>query len=85
LAALGKILNMSVLAITEKVGDIAKSKDLSGFIVFAEIDPAYRKIADPEDYQILWLENGVKSIDIDFEVRESFPLSASFLFIPAEK
>ena len=70
---------MSALAFKENVGDIAKSNDLSGFICVQKLNRYYQKIADPENYQILWLENGVKSINIDFEVRESFPFSIIFI------
>jgi AraC family transcriptional regulator, transcriptional activator of pobA len=72
-------LDMSVLTIKENVKGIAKSKDLYGFICVQKLTRHNRKITDPEDYQILWLENGVKSIDIDFEVRESFPFSILFI------
>ncbi len=39
----------------------------------------YSTVIDQDNYQILWLENGVKSIDVDLEGRESLPLSIIFL------
>ncbi len=70
---------MSVIAFKEKVGGDAELQDLPGFICIQKLTRHYSKITDPENYQILWLENGVKSIDIDFENRESFPFTIIFL------
>ncbi len=70
---------MSTTAIKEKTVDINTPHDLTGFICVQKLTRRYHTITDPENYQILWLENGVKSIDIDYKGRESFPLSIVFL------
>jgi AraC family transcriptional regulator, transcriptional activator of pobA len=70
---------MSTLAIKEKTVDKAQPNDLSGFISVQKLTRRYQTITDSKNYQILWLENGVKSIDIDYTVRESFPFSIIFL------
>lgn len=70
---------MSTLAINEKTVGITQPHDMSGFISVQKLTRRYHTITDPDNYQILWLENGVKSIDIDYKGRESFPFSIIFL------
>ena len=70
---------MSTVAFKENAGINAESRNLYGFICVQKLTRHCRKISDPENYQILWLENGVASIDVDFEDRESFPLSIIFI------
>jgi AraC family transcriptional regulator, transcriptional activator of pobA len=70
---------MSTHAIREKTGIITQPHDLSGFISVKKLTRRNHTITDPENYQILWLENGVKSIDIEYKSRESFPFSIIFL------
>ncbi len=70
---------MRVPAFREKVGDINEYRDLSGLICVHKLTRHYRKIIDPENYQILWLENGVDSIDVELEDRESFPFTIIFI------
>ena len=70
---------MNVVAFKEKVEGITKSRDISASICVQKLTRHCRKISDPENYQILWLENGVKSIDVDLEDRESFPFSIIFI------
>ncbi|TVQ92010.1 MAG: hypothetical protein EA393_04210 [Bacteroidetes bacterium] len=53
--------------------------DPAGFICVQKLDRRASIITDPENYQILWLESGIKKIDIDFENLESYPYSIIFL------
>jgi AraC family transcriptional regulator, transcriptional activator of pobA len=71
---------MSVAAFTEKVGKIDKFRDSSAIVCVQKLTRNHRKISDPENYQILWLEEGVGSIDADYEKRESFPLTILFIY-----
>ena len=70
---------MSSLALKRKSPEISAHPDSAGFICVQKLDQRFSKITDPENYQILWLESGVKSIEIDFEELESFPCSIMFL------
>ena len=70
---------MSTLAFKQKTPEIAVHPDFDGFICVQKLDRRYGRITDPENYQILWLEGGVKKIDIDFEDLESYPCSIIFL------
>jgi hypothetical protein len=58
---------MSTLAIKEKTVGNTQPHDMSGFISVQKLTRRYQTITDPNNYQILWLENGVKSIDIDYK------------------
>jgi AraC family transcriptional regulator, transcriptional activator of pobA len=71
---------MSVVAFKEKVGVINEFKDSSTFICVQKLTRHHRKIIDPENYQILWMEDGVGSIDADSEKRESFPFTILFIY-----
>ncbi len=70
---------MNTLAIKEKPAGMAKATDLPGFICVQKLDRRHSQIKDPENFQILWLESGVKMIEFDFEKLESFPFSILFL------
>lgn len=59
--------------------EVSAHPDSAGFICVQKLDRRFNKITDPENYQILWLESGVESIEIDFEDLESFPFSIVFL------
>lgn len=71
---------MSVVAFKEKVGEIDEFSHSSAFICVQKLTRHQLKINDPENYQILWLEDGVGSIDADYEQRESFPYTILFLY-----
>ncbi|MFW6224492.1 MAG: hypothetical protein ACOC4R_02400, partial [Bacteroidota bacterium] len=70
---------MSTLVLAGKSPEISAHPDSAGFICVQKLDRRFNTITDAENYQILWLERGVKSIEIDFEVLESFPFSILFL------
>jgi hypothetical protein len=71
---------MSVVAFKEKVGGIDEFRDSSAFICVQKLTRHHLKLSDPENYQILWLEDGVGSIDADYEKRESFPFTILFIY-----
>ena len=71
---------MSVVAFKEKVGGIDEFNDSSLFIRVQKLTRHHLKINDPENYQILWLEDGVGSIVADYEKRESFPFTILFIY-----
>jgi AraC family transcriptional regulator, transcriptional activator of pobA len=75
---------MSVVAIKGKVGVIDEFRDSSAFICVQKLTRHHLKFSDPENYQILWLEDGVGSIDADYEKRESFPFTILFIY-PGKK
>ncbi len=70
---------MSSLALKEKIPEINSYHGTDGSICVQKLDRRHGKITDPENYQILWLESGVKSIKIDFEVLVSYPYSIIFM------
>ena len=70
---------MGTPALLEKNVKVNKHPDSAGFICVQKLDRRHGRITDPENYQILWLEGGVKKIDIDFEDLESYPCSIIFL------
>ncbi len=71
---------MSIVAFKEKVGGIDELSDISGFIFVQKLTRHSRKFSDPENYQILWLEDGVGGIDADYEKRDSFPFTILFIY-----
>jgi AraC-like DNA-binding protein len=54
-------------------------KDPNGSVCVQKLDRRHRRITDAENYQILWLENGVENLVIDFEELGSYPYSIIFL------
>ncbi len=54
--------------------------DFASGISVRKLDNRHCKIQDPENYQILWLESGVKKIAVDAEELESYPYSIIFLY-----
>ena len=70
---------MSTLALKEQVVSIPDLPDFDGSISLQKLNRQHRSITEAENYQILWLESGVKSIEIDFVDLESFPCSIIFL------
>jgi AraC family transcriptional regulator, transcriptional activator of pobA len=71
---------MSVVAFKEKVVGIDEFRDSSTFICVQKLTRHHLKLSDPKNYQILWLEDGVGSIDADYEKRESFPFTILFIY-----
>ncbi len=70
---------MNTLALKEKPARNSDVPDFDGTINLQKLNRHLRRITDPENYQILWLEGGVKNIEIDFIDLESFPCSIIFL------
>ena len=69
---------MSTVALKEKINHY-NNQVYTNTLCVQKLDRRYSKITDPENYQILWLENGVRSIEIDNEDLESYPCSIIFL------
>lgn len=69
---------MSTVALKEKVNP-NNNHVYTNTLCVQKLDRRYSKITDPENYQILWLENGVRSIEIDNEDLVSYPCSIIFL------
>lgn len=69
---------MSTLALKQKINHY-NNQVYTNTLCVQKLDRRHIKITDQENYQILWLENGVRSIEIDFENLESFPCSIIFL------
>ena len=70
---------MSSPVLKEKVVSISNLPDFDGSISLQKLNRQHRRITEADDYQILWLESGVKNIEIDFEELESLPCSIIFL------
>ena len=70
---------MSSPALKEKVVSISDLPGFDGSISLQKLNRQHRRITEADDYQILWLEIGVKNIEIDFEELESLPCSIIFL------
>ncbi len=71
---------MSVVAFKEKVKGVDEFKDSSAFICVQKLTRHHLILSDPQNYQILWLEDGVGSIDADYEKLESFPFTILFIY-----
>ncbi len=70
---------MNSTAIKEKVIRFSDHADFGGSISLQKLTRQHRRITEAEDYQILWLESGIKNIEIDFEELDSLPYSIIFL------
>lgn len=71
---------MSVETFNEKVGGIDEFRDTSTYICVQKLNRHHLKLRDPDNYQILWLEDGVGSIAADYEELESLPFTILFIY-----
>ncbi len=70
---------MSTLPLKEKVISISDVPDIDASISLQKLTQQHLSITEADNYQILWLESGVKNIEIDFVDLESLPCSIIFL------
>ena len=61
-------------------GVMAEVAENVSFVQVKKLDKKVRMAVENDLYQILWLEQGVKDITVDFHTHPSFPNSIIFLF-----
>ncbi len=72
---------MNTLTLNEKEKNATNTghQGNSGFICVQKLNRRHTQICNPENYQILWLESGVKSMITEFEKVKSLPYSITFI------
>jgi len=71
---------MTTQVIHERASGANNLLDFASCISVRKLDRRHCQIHDPKNYQILWLESGVKKIAVDAKELESYPYSIIFLY-----